>query len=169
MDIKFGLISADSHVAFDRDDFTSRMSARKWGDRIPHVGGVECDGQVVDSWKVYGAPARGGVCNCPALMGDPFPTWPKRWEEVPRLAYDPRERLTALDTDRVDGEVLFPNPPGGTFYSFEDAEFELDTVRAYNDVLADWVTVSDRYVPLAPSSLPTGSRESAPGGPPLAG
>ena len=30
MEIKFGLISADSHAAFDRDDFTSRMSASKW-------------------------------------------------------------------------------------------------------------------------------------------
>ena len=27
MEIKFGLISADSHAGFDRDDFTSRMSA----------------------------------------------------------------------------------------------------------------------------------------------
>ena len=38
MEIKFGLISADSHAAFARDDFTSRMSVSKWGDRIPHVG-----------------------------------------------------------------------------------------------------------------------------------
>jgi hypothetical protein len=41
MEIKFGLISADSHAAFHRDDFTSRMSASKWGDRIPHVASRE--------------------------------------------------------------------------------------------------------------------------------
>ncbi|MCH6553711.1 MAG: hypothetical protein IH793_06085 [Acidobacteria bacterium] len=35
MEIRYGRISADSHAAFDRDDFTSRMSAGKWGDRIP--------------------------------------------------------------------------------------------------------------------------------------
>ena len=37
MELKFGLISADSHVAFDRNAFTSRMSRTKWGDKIPHV------------------------------------------------------------------------------------------------------------------------------------
>lgn len=148
MEIKYGLISADSHAAFDRDAFTSRMSARKWGDRIPHVAGAARDGKRVDGWRVYGGPPGESVCNCPAVMGEPFPTWPERWEEVPKIAYDPRERLKALEADRVDAEVLFPNPPGGSFYSFGDTEFELDVVRAYNDALADWKRVSDRYLPL---------------------
>ena len=30
-----------------------------------------------------------------------------------------------------------------------NADFELDCVRAYNDALAEWREVSDRYVPLA--------------------
>src|SRR5207244_8183431 len=30
-----------------------------------------------------------------------------------------------------------------------DAAFELDCVRAYNDALAEWTEVSDRYAPLA--------------------
>ena len=148
MEIKYGLISADSHAAFDRHTFTSRMSESKWGDRIPHVAGVESEGERADGWSVYGKPPRGQVCNCPAVMGDPFPTWPKRWEEVPKIAYDPQERLKALDTDRVDAEVLFPNPPGGSYYDYGDAEFELDVVRAYNDALADWTRTSDRYLPL---------------------
>jgi predicted TIM-barrel fold metal-dependent hydrolase len=81
-------------------------------------------------------------------MGDPFPHWPDRWEDVPRLAYDPAERVKALDIDRVDAEVLFPNPPGGNYYQFGDADFEYDTVHAYNDVLAEWTQVSDRFLPL---------------------
>lgn len=149
MEIKHGLISADSHAAFGRDDFTSRMSASKWGDKIPHVASKERDGQRVDGWTMYGRPPGGQVCNCAALMGDPFPHWPTRWEEVPRMAYDPAERLKALDIDGVDAEVLFPNPPGGSYYSFGDPEFELDAVQAYNDILSDWTRVSDRYWPLA--------------------
>ena len=82
-------------------------------------------------------------------MGDPFPTYPERWEEVPRTAYDPRERLKALDSDRVDAEVLFPNPPGGNYFEFGDAAFELDVVRAYNDALGEWARISDRYLPVA--------------------
>src|SRR5829696_4789988 len=110
MEIKYGLISADSHVAFGRDDFVERMSVRKWGDRIPHVASAERKGEIIDGWSVYGERPSGQVCNCPALMGEPFPNWPKRWEDVPQSAYDPRQRLIALDTDGVDGEVLFPNP-----------------------------------------------------------
>jgi predicted TIM-barrel fold metal-dependent hydrolase len=148
MEIKYGLISADSHAAFDRDTFTSRMSASKWGERIPHVAATSGNGKQTDGWTVYGQPPRGNVCNCPAVMGEPFPTWPTRWEEVPKIAYDPQERLKALDIDRVDAEVLFPNPPGGSFYEFGDVDFELDVVQAYNDALADWRRVSDRYLPL---------------------
>lgn len=148
MEIRFGLISADSHAAFARDDFTSRMSARKWGERIPHVAPYEKDGKRFDGWSIYGKPPRGNVCNCPALMGDPFPHWPDRWEDVPRLAYDPAERVKALDIDRVDAEVLFPNPPGGSYYQFGDPDFEYDTIRAYNDALSDWTKVSDRFLPL---------------------
>ena len=37
LEIKFGLISSDSHGQLDKDAYTSRMSKSKWGDRIPHV------------------------------------------------------------------------------------------------------------------------------------
>lgn len=149
MELKYGLISADSHAAFHRDDFTSRMSKKKWGDRIPHVASYEKDGKVVDGWAIYDDPAKGAVCNCPAVMGEPFPHWPDRWEDVPKLAYDPHERIKALDTDRVDAEVLFPNPPGGNYYMYKDIEFEFEVAQAYHDTLSDWVKVSDRYLPLA--------------------
>ena len=149
MEIIHRLISADSHAGFDRTDFTERMSASQWGDRIPHVVQLTKKGERIDRWAVYGQPRHNDVANCPALMGEPFPTYPKLWEEIPLAAYKPLERLKALDTDGVDAEVLFPNPPGGTFFEFGDAEFELAVVRAYNDALGEWRRASDRYVPLA--------------------
>ena len=77
--------------------------------------------------------------------------YPQRWDEVPRKVYEPLERLKALDEDGVDGEVLFPNDPGGgRFFSFvDDAAFELACVQAYNDALAEWRGASPRYIPLA--------------------
>ena len=81
-------------------------------------------------------------------MGEPFPTYPKLYAEIPKAYHDPLARLEALDADGVDAEVLFPNPPGGTFFESGDVEFELDAVRAYNDALAEWRRASDRYVPL---------------------
>jgi predicted TIM-barrel fold metal-dependent hydrolase len=149
MEIKHKLISADSHAAFDPETYTSRMSASKWGEKIPRVVEVGDNGERVHRWSVYGEVQSGSVCNCPAVMGEPFPTYPKRWEEVPKTAYAPIERLKALDADGVDAEVLFPNPPGGTFFEFKDAEFELDVVRAYNDALSEWARASERYLPLA--------------------
>ena len=149
MDLRYGLISADSHAAFDPGTYTTRMSSSKWGDLIPRVVEVKENGTVYDRWSIYGKVSDGDVCNCPALMGEPFPTFPKRWEEVPATAHDPHERLKALDQDGIDAEVLFPNPPGGTFFEYRDRDFELDVVRAYNDALSDWAHASDRYLPLA--------------------
>src|SRR5205807_5311358 len=126
----------------------ARMSASKWGDRIPHIASRERHGTITDGWAIYDQPPGGQVCNCPALMGEPFPHWPTRWEEVPRMAYDPAERLKALDIDGVDAEVLFPNPPGATYHSYCDADFELDAVRAYHDILAAGTQLSHRYSPL---------------------
>ena len=150
MDIRFGLISADSHVVTDRNAFIERMSQAKWGDRIPQIIEVENKGQSVERWAVNGRPLRTrGVCNCPAVMGDPLRNaYPQRWEEVPAKVYVPSERLTALDADGIDAEVLFPNDPA-SFHQFGDAEFELACVQAYNDATAEWKNSSDRFIPLA--------------------
>jgi uncharacterized protein len=153
MELKYGLISADSHVVVGRDAFTRRMSLAKWGDRIPQVVETVEDGAFVDRWSVDGKlfGIRRGVVNCPASMPDPAAhIYPQRWDDVPRRAYDPFERIEALDMDGVDGEVLYANDPArSAFYQFRDPGFELDCVRAYNDALAEWHEASDRFVPLA--------------------
>jgi predicted TIM-barrel fold metal-dependent hydrolase len=159
MEITYGLISCDSHAQLDKDTFTSRMSKAKWGDAIPHL--IETDNQehmavamdrTVERWMVNGQlVGNRGACNAPAVMDDPIRKYfPQRWEEVPAFVYDPVARLQALDRDGIDAEVLFPNDPvqSATFFQ-GDAAFELDCVRAYNDALAEWVQVSDRYIPLA--------------------
>lgn len=149
MEIKFGLISSDSHGQLGREAYTSRMSRAKWGERIPHVVEVRDEkfNFPVERWVVNGEIQGGNVCNCPTAMAQ-RDYYPQRWEEVPREVYQPAERLKALDRDRIDAEVLFPNGPGGTFF-YGDAEFELACVRAYNDGLAEYRQASDRFIPLA--------------------
>ena len=121
MKIQYGLISADSHIALDRDALTKRLLKAVWGDRIPQVVETTEKDKPVERWIVNGRIRRRAVCNCPAAMDGPMPRnkYPDRWEEVPRKAYVPQERLRALDEDRIDAEVLFPNDPGG-FYDYED-------------------------------------------------
>jgi uncharacterized protein len=159
MEIKYGLISCDSHAQPDKDAFTSRMSKAKWGDAIPHLMettdkthmAVAMD-RPVQRWVVHGqVVGNRGVVNCPTVMADPMRKYfPQHWDEVPSYVYNPADRLSALDKDGVDAEVLFPNDPvqSGCFFQ-GNAEFELDCVRAYNDTLAQWREVSERYVPLA--------------------
>src|ERR1043166_4714834 len=139
MEIRHGLISADSHVVTDRNAFLERMSRSNWGDRIPEVVEIENKGHLVHRWRVYGKMLAGrGVCNCPAIMGDPLRnSYPQRWEDVPAKGYIPNRRLDALDSDGIDAEVLFPND-STTFHQYGDAEFELECVRAYNDSIAEW-------------------------------
>lgn len=149
MEIKYGLISSDSHGQLGKDAFTSRMSSAKWGDKIPHV--IEIHDEKFDfpfeRWIVNGKIQGGNVCNCPTAMENRG-YYPQRWEEVPREVYDPASRLKALDRDRIDAEVLFPNGPGGTYFD-GGAEFELACVKAYNDALAEYRRVSERFIPLA--------------------
>jgi predicted TIM-barrel fold metal-dependent hydrolase len=159
MEIKYGLISCDSHAQPDKDAFTSRMSQAKWGDAIPHLMETTDKANMavafdrpVQRWVVNGqVVGNRGVVNCPTVMNDPMRKYfPQHWDEVPSYVYNPADRLSALDKDGVDAEILFPNDPvqSGCFFQ-GTAEFELDCVRAYNDTLAEWREVSERYVPLA--------------------
>jgi predicted TIM-barrel fold metal-dependent hydrolase len=135
------------------------MSSQRFGDAIPHVIETtdksmmaESSERPVERWVVNSKVVdTRGVTNCPAIMNDPYRTYtPQRWDEVPRSIYDPIARLEVLDHDRVDAEVLFPNPPvqNATFFQ-GDAELELACVKAHNDAINEWRLASDRYVPLA--------------------
>ncbi len=76
---------------------------------------------------------------------------PQRWEDVPKVAYDPQERLNAIDMDGVDYSVLYPSVAGAageTFGRLTDPEFELACVQAYNDwLIEEWASVSKRFIP----------------------
>lgn len=150
MEIRHGLISADSHVVTDRNAFLDRMSKNKFGERIPQIKEIEVKGVKVQRWVVNGRPlSTRGVCNCPAVMGDPLRlSYPQRWDEVPAKAYVAGERLKALDADGIDGEVLFPNDPS-SFHQYNDSEFELACVQAYNDSLGELTRASARFISLA--------------------
>jgi uncharacterized protein len=159
MKIEHGLISCDSHAQLHKDNWVSRMSRAKFGDAIPQLRETADKSHMalptdkpVQRWFVNGkVVGERGTVNCPTAMNDPLRrTFPQRWDEVPSFVYDPAERLKALDRDGVDAEVLFPNDPiqSGTILQ-GDAEFELACVQAYNDGLAEWRQVSDRFVPLA--------------------
>ncbi len=67
MEIKFGLISSDSHGQLGSDAYTTRMSKQTWGERIPHIVEVRDEklSSPVERWIVNGEIQGGNVCNCP--------------------------------------------------------------------------------------------------------
>ena len=88
MEIKFGLISSDSHGQLGKDAYTSRMSEQKWGEKIPHLVEVREDKFPfpVERWMVNGEIQGGNVCNCPTAMKERS-YYPQRWDEVPLEVY----------------------------------------------------------------------------------
>lgn len=148
MDLKYGLVSVDDHVQEHPQVWTQRLSASKWGNRIPHVEHTS-DGTeywMVDDQKL----PLNGVASVGAAMPDRTAA-PQRWAEVPAMTYDPAERLRAMDADGVDYSILYPTIAGlagETFGRITDPELELACVQAYNDwLIEEWVNTSDRFVP----------------------
>lgn len=147
MELKHGFISADDHVQEHPEVWTSRLSRAKWGDRIPHIEqGRDRDYWVIDGQRVN----RSAVALADAVMADRAQV-PKRWEEVPRAVFNAAARLQTLDADGVDYSVLYPSASGlagEVFGRFEDGDFELACVQAYNDwLIEEWAQVSPRFVP----------------------
>src|SRR5207302_7987420 len=99
MKLKYGLVSVDDHVQETPDVWTSRLSKRKWGDRIPHV---ESDAKGAERWIIDGQPLDlRGVAIANAALPDRACN-ARRWNEVPPSVYVPAERLKTMDADGVD-------------------------------------------------------------------
>jgi predicted TIM-barrel fold metal-dependent hydrolase len=132
--MKYRVISTDDHLQEAPDTWTSRMSAAKWGDKIPQIKPLDARRE---AWFVYGEPnTRLGVAVVHGALPDRARSV-QRWEEVPRIAYVPAERVKAMDQDGVDAHTLFGNiagVAGGTFSDPRfDEEFRLEAIRAFND------------------------------------
>src|SRR5262245_9887420 len=144
MELKYGIISADDHVQEHPEVWTSRMSRQKWGHRMPHVE-RQPDGS--DCWIVGGRP----VANIMGAVTVDSVRKPTRWEDVPAMVYNARERLQSMDSDRIDCSVLYPTVAGlaaETFGKLDDPDLELACVQAYNDwLIEEWGSISPRLVP----------------------
>jgi predicted TIM-barrel fold metal-dependent hydrolase len=141
-------ISTVDQIVEHPEVWTQRLAQSKWGDRIPHIESSAHDG---DIWVVDGRRMSiSDIANVGALMTDRTNV-PKRWEEMPRMAHVPAERLRAMDADGVAYSVLYPSFAGfsgETFGALTDSDLELACVQAYNDWLLDeWRSCSDRFIP----------------------
>ncbi len=130
--IRYQTISADSHVVEPHDLWSERVESR-FRDRSPRLvkqattDVLECDETSL--------PNVGLLAGC--YRGDSEQGRDGRWDkDVPQAGYDPKVRLTELDRDGIDAEVLFPTL-GMPLYPIEDLDFKWALFRAYNDWLSE--------------------------------
>lgn len=156
------IIDTDTHIIEPPDAWTSRMSAKKWGDLVPHVRWDA--GHTKQSWYVgetritdvgssVVVPGDGGR---PARWrGNPV-SLPAQFEQMHPSAYDAAARVKVMDEDGIRAAVLYPNV--GLFFTpqmhqcvnVDLDQYRLDCVRAYNDFTRDWISSDpSRFVILA--------------------
>jgi uncharacterized protein len=142
------IISAVDHVVEHPDVWAGRLTESKWGDRIPHLEHLP-DGS--DCWVIDGRKLQlADLTGMGALMADRDHP-PRRWEEIPPTAYDPAQRLMAMDQSGVEYAVLYPTVAGFSgenFGAITEPQLELDCARAYNDwLIEEWASTSERFIP----------------------
>ena len=158
------LISVADRVQETPETWTAYISAQQWGDQIPHLQERDDGSQF---WVVAGQPlADHPLAETGALMPDRNHN-PQRWDDVPPAAYDPVQRLRAMDADGVDAQALYPSVAGGSgevLGAIADPELQLACVQAYNNWLIDaWAKKSPRFIPqcLVPINDPNAAAAEA--------
>ena len=123
--MEYTRIDVDAHFQEPPDMWTSRMSAAKWGSRIPHTEWYSPEGDAragiagaptymiephdrMERWVMDGKPGMGFPALCHAVTADKE-TLPSRWEDIPPSVYRPKERLEAMDVDGVSAAAIYPN------------------------------------------------------------
>ena len=139
-DIDYPIIDADAHVNEPPDLWQSRVPAHL-RDRAPRV--VRADGG--DVWS-FDNGKRTWPLGLTATAGDSYLTFRPNgvsYEDIRAGSFDAKSRLEDLDIDGIHAAVLFPSVTltGAKTYA-DDRELQVACVRAYNEWLAEFCSVS---------------------------
>ena len=133
----YKLLSCDSHIVEPPGLWDEGMEI-KYKDRAPRV--VKDDRGFAHWYVDEGVPigSVGAAANAGQRFEDPDAiTFEGRYEDVRPGAYDPDARLGDLETDGVEGEVIYPTI-GGRLFTILEPELLTACFRASNDWLADF-------------------------------
>jgi predicted TIM-barrel fold metal-dependent hydrolase len=147
---RYAVADVDSHIIEPADLWTSRISARTWGDLIPHVRYHERRQE--DYWYVGGQKLYGVGAFAQAKWPEYPPSHPRKLSEAFPAALDAKARLAYLDEVGVHYQLLYPNILGfhsHVFLNNMPRELATECVRAYNDWLVEWASADpNRLVPM---------------------
>jgi uncharacterized protein len=145
------VIDADTHVIEPADLWTSRVSVKKWGDKVPHV---RWDEELAEDAWFFGDKRVAGTATW-AISGwhEHPPNHASSLSQVAPETLDADARLHWMDDHGIYAQVLYPNVAGfghGQFLEVKEPSLMLACVQAYNDFLSDFASANNRrYVPIA--------------------
>jgi len=149
--IDMPVLDTDTHIVEPADLWTSRISTRKWGDKVLHV---KWDPRKkLDYWFI-GDKAVFSAWGCAnwGWKGGPM-SIPPKFEDTQPACWDANARLREMDACGIRAAVLYPNLGAvlmGMYAKMGIPELMLASVQAYNDWLIDWISVApNRFVPTA--------------------
>ena len=135
--MNYKLLSSDSHVVEPPDLWNKGIEA-KYRDKAPRV---ITDDEGFARWYVdedLPIGSVGAAANAGQRFEDPDQiTFEGRYEEVRKGAYDPDARLEDLQTDGVEGEVIYPTI-GARLFTILESELLSASFRASNDWMAEF-------------------------------
>jgi predicted TIM-barrel fold metal-dependent hydrolase len=153
---QFKVIDTDTHVIEPYDLYTARVSAKKYGDKVPHVRWNE-DRQA-DTWY-FGNKVTGNAAGA-AMAGwrEYPPDFPKRLSEAEPYTWNAQERLKVMDRYGIYAQILYPNVVAGGFgagnyLELNDTALMMDCVTAYNDWITEWCSAAPQRL-IAQTTLP---------------
>jgi len=134
-------ISADGHVVEPADLWTTRMDKR-FRDRAPRVESrPDNDYYIIGNLPPFPVGLEGAMIDDKAQQGKVERPFGRRHADTRPGAWDPHARLADQDLDHVRAEVIYPGIFGLMFSNLDDAEYQRECMRVYNDWMSEFCAV----------------------------
>ncbi|MCY4386820.1 MAG: amidohydrolase family protein [Desulfurellaceae bacterium] len=136
-----GYISADGHVVEPADLWTTRMDKR-FRDRAPRVESrPEADYYIIEGLTEFPVGLE-GVTIEEKIQGQVTTPKGRRHAETRPGAWDPQPRLVDQERDHLRAEVIYPGGFGLQFFHVQDAEYQREIIRVYNDWISEFCSAA---------------------------
>lgn len=136
-----GYVSADGHVVEPADLWTTRMDKR-FRDRAPRVESrEEADYYIIEGLTEFPVGLE-GVTIEEKMQGQVTTPKGRRHAETRPGAWDPQPRLVDQERDHLKAEVIYPGGFGLQFFHVQDAEYQREIIRVYNDWISEFCSAA---------------------------
>jgi predicted TIM-barrel fold metal-dependent hydrolase len=139
------VIDTDTHIIEPYDLWQSRVSVKKWGDKVPHVRWDEKTQE--EAWYFGDVRTMSAAGAAMAGWRDYPPKRPQKLEYVDKSLYEAPGRLKRMDECGIHAQVLYPNAAGfgaGRFLALADHNLMRECVQAYNNWVTEWASADPK-------------------------